>query len=138
MARAPKKRDEHAIQSSFFNWVRLQENAIPELRLMHAIPNGGHRHAAVAKRLKAEGVRAGVFDTFLPVARGGFHGLYIEFKCGANTLSPSQEAFQERANKEGYLCFTVWEAADAVKIVENYLNNKLKLLSPSVTINFGQ
>lgn len=52
----------------------------PELKLLHHIPNGGLRNKAVAGKLKAMGQRAGVPDLMLPVARGGFHGLYIEMK----------------------------------------------------------
>ena len=56
----------------------------------HAIPNGGDRSMIVASRLKAEGVKAGVWDVFVPVpvwhaspCNGETrwrHGLYLEFK----------------------------------------------------------
>jgi len=35
------------------------------------------------ERFKREGVLAGVSDIFVPVARGEFHGLYIEMKSQA-------------------------------------------------------
>ena len=37
---------------------------------MFRIPNGGSRHPAEAARLKAQGVKAGVPDLCIPVARG--------------------------------------------------------------------
>jgi hypothetical protein len=49
----------------------------PEARWLYAVPNGGFRHKAVAGKMKAQGVRAGVLDFNLDVARGGYHGLRI-------------------------------------------------------------
>jgi len=72
---------EHAHQVAVFMWV--QQTGIkqyPELARLFAIPNGGLRHAAIANRLKMEGVKAGVPDLFLPVPRGGYSGLFIEMK----------------------------------------------------------
>ena len=60
---------EHHEQCALFAWLRLQW---PDLdRVSFAIPNGGHRHKAVAGKLKAEGVKAGVPDIFIayPIAR---------------------------------------------------------------------
>ena len=71
---------ESAEQQALFMWAALQSAAYPELTLLYHIPNGGSRHKAEAGRLKAEGVKAGVPDLCLPVARGGFHGLYVELK----------------------------------------------------------
>ena len=48
----------------------------PELALLHHIPNGGTRDAVEAKHLKQQGVKSGVPDICLPVARGGYHGLF--------------------------------------------------------------
>ena len=67
-------------QTALFQWVAMMEGRIPELRLMHHCPNGGSRNAIEAHNLRLQGVKAGIPDIFLPVARGGFHGLYIEMK----------------------------------------------------------
>lgn len=53
---------EHTEQKAFVRWFRLQYRGV---RII-AIPNGGHRHVVVAKKLKAEGVESGVPDTFVP------------------------------------------------------------------------
>jgi hypothetical protein len=71
---------EHVEQSILFQRARMYEPRVPELRLLHAIPNGGDRHPAVAAKLRAEGVRAGVPDVCLPVPRRGHSALYIEMK----------------------------------------------------------
>ena len=63
----------------------------PELRLLHAIPNGGKRLKSEAARLQAMGVKPGVPDLCLPVPRGKYHGLYIELKrLYGGRVSPAQ------------------------------------------------
>ena len=39
--------------------------------LIYHVPNGGHRHKKVAEKLKDQGVKAGIPDLVLPMARGG-------------------------------------------------------------------
>lgn len=53
---------EHAEQVTF---LAEFERAYPGVRIF-AIPNGGLRNVAVAKKLKQEGVRKGVPDLFIP------------------------------------------------------------------------
>ena len=67
-------------QTALFQWAAMMEGRIPELALCHCIPNGGSRHPLEAVHLKQQGVKPGIPDIFLPVARGPYHGLYIEMK----------------------------------------------------------
>ena len=67
-------------QTALFQWAAMMEGHIPELALLHSVPNGGSRNPIEARHLKEQGVKAGIPDLFLPCARGGFHGLYIEMK----------------------------------------------------------
>ena len=67
-------------QAALFRWAECMAWKWPELRCMHHIPNGGSRNPIEARHLKEQGVKAGIPDVFLPCARGGFHGLYIEMK----------------------------------------------------------
>ena len=67
-------------QATLFEWAARAQGRYPELALMHHIANGGSRHPVEARHLKEQGVKAGIPDLFLPCARGGFHGLYIEMK----------------------------------------------------------
>ena len=71
---------EDAEQRVIFQWAAMETAACPELWLLYAIPNGGKRAIKTAIALKAQGVKSGVPDMCLPVARGGYHGLYIELK----------------------------------------------------------
>ena len=95
----------------------------PELRLLFAIPNGGQRNKATAGRLKAEGVRAGVPDMFLPVARGGYHGLFIELKRAdrSNHQTPLQRTWMELLATQGYRCVIAYGAGAALESILSYL-----------------
>jgi len=114
--------DEHSQQVALFMWVALiGVRQYPELSLLFAIPNGGARDVRVARKLKAEGVKAGVPDLFLPVGRGGWHGLFVEMKTparkpkrnGKGGVSDEQAAFGEKVQEQGYgwcVCYG-WEGA---------------------------
>ena len=78
-------------QISLFEMIDLMIHRFPELRCCHHIPNGGQRSKATAGRLRAEGVRAGIPDIHLPVAHGGYCGLWIELKAGRNRTTGAQD-----------------------------------------------
>lgn len=103
-------------QTALFEWARLMEGRYPELALLHAIPNGGSRHPVEAMHLKAQGVKAGIPDIFLPVARRGFHGLYIEMKRRkGGRVSVEQKRMILALNEQGYKAVVCagWEQAKA-------------------------
>jgi len=113
---------EHEEQAALFKWAKLSAGAHPELRLMYAIPNGGHRLKAVAGKLAAEGVKPGVPDTCLPVARGEFHGLYIEMKRrDGGALSPIQRGWIADLNDQGYQAECCYGWDEAREVIEAYL-----------------
>jgi VRR-NUC domain len=114
VARSP----EHELQKAYFQWARLH----PEARRAYAIPNGGQRNAVVAAKLKAEGVRKGVLDVHLPLARGGAHGLYIEHKAGKNRLSEEQAEEVDRLVADGYTVAVVWDDPGlSIDLTKRYL-----------------
>ena len=80
---------------------------------MFAIPNGGARHIAVAVKLKAEGVKAGVPDLMLPVSRKGYNGLFIEMKTEEGSEQPNQKKWRETLIGNGYLSVVCkgWDSA---------------------------
>ena len=119
---------ESAHQQAFFAALRLEGD--PLLALFHSIPNGGERNVVVASKMKAEGARRGVWDTFLPVQRGGRAGLYIEFKKPEHRthknggLSDAQIEFGLAVHAQGYathVCYT-WD--EALEVVRAYLKHK--------------
>ena len=74
-----------------------------ELATLYAIPNAGKRSRAVAGRMKASGLREGFPDLCLPIARGGFLSLYVEFKrTGGETPRPEQRAWLAALAAEGH------------------------------------
>lgn len=115
------KQDEHQAQAALFRWAELQRRRLPELNLLFAIPNGGFRNKATAGRLKAEGVKAGVPDICLPVARGEFHGLFIEMKAGRNKPTQSQVAWHYHLSQQGYRVAVCYGFEPAIELIEGYL-----------------
>lgn len=52
--------------------------------------------------MRSEGLKSGVPDLCLPVARSGYHGLYIELKAGKNKPTDNQLAWLEVLEAQGY------------------------------------
>jgi len=108
-------------QRALFEWARASEGRYPELALLHAVPNGGLRHIATAARMKAEGAKAGVPDICLPVARGPWHGLYVEMKTATGRLSEAQKRWLSALAKEGYRAEVARGFDEARELILDYL-----------------
>lgn len=105
---------EDSEQEALFEWAAYASGKYPELTLMHAIPNGGKRHIHTAVVLKKTGVKSGVPDIFLPVARKGKHGLYVEMKrLKSGSISANQKEWIAELTAQGYECVVCrgWVAA---------------------------
>ena len=118
---------EHTEQSALFEWAAWHVGKAPELKLLFAIPNGGARDAITGARMKREGQKAGVWDMLLPIARNGFHGLWIEMKVGANNLTPAQEAWGAAMLKQGYFCEVCYSWQAAARVLIDYLGLNARL-----------
>lgn len=116
--------NEHQHQVALFDWARMNEGTYPELALLYANPLGGKRPKRTAARMKAEGAKAGVPDLTLPVARGGYHGLYIEMKAGRNKLTESQYWWLKRLRMEGYYTVVCYSWEEARDVLVDYLAYK--------------
>lgn len=117
--RARNLATEHAEQAALFDWIAFNQHHYPELKRLYAIPNAGAgAQSGQAGKMKAEGVKAGVPDLFLPLPMRGWHGLYIEMKALDGTLAPAQVDWLDYLNAEGYaaaVCYG-WESARAVLV----------------------
>ncbi|MDB4726128.1 VRR-NUC domain-containing protein [bacterium] len=116
--------DQH--QAALFSWARLMKGKLPGIHLMFHPPNGGKRGEREAGRLKKQGVLAGVSDIVLPVARGGYHGLFIELKSPTGALTKTQEDFLAGVTEQGYMgvvCFGFDEAKE--EIIKYYASDLL-------------
>lgn len=105
---------EDAEQMCLFRWAAYEKGKWPELATMFHIPNEGKRGAVTAVRFKAMGLKAGVPDICLPVARGGYNVLFIELKRQkGGKLSENQREWIEALRKQGARAVVCegWEAA---------------------------
>lgn len=105
---------EHDEQAAFFEWFRL---AYPHV-IAFAIPNGGHRHITVGKKLKAEGVLPGVPDIMIA---DGKPGCFIEMKVKPNKVSDKQAEMLKILKKSGYYTAVCYGWEDAKRAAEFYL-----------------
>lgn len=64
---------------------------------------------------------AGVPDLHIPVAKQGYHGLYIEMKAGKNKPTDNQITVMDKLRKEGYRCEACWSLDEFITVVNNYL-----------------
>lgn len=108
------KNQEHQIQVAICQYLDLIK--IP----FFSIPNGGMRNVIVAKKLKAEGVKAGVADLFLMIPNKIFHGLFIEVKTPVGRQQPSQKDFEKIAFDSGYCYEVVRSLDDLINCLETY------------------
>lgn len=117
-----KEVTEHQSQCAIFKWARLQQGAIPELGLLFAVPNAGRRGGAVGRQMVNEGLKKGVPDMMLPVARKDWHGLFIELKKEGGKLSLEQNQWLYSINMQGYLAIVCWSSESAIDEIKNYLS----------------
>lgn len=116
-----RKRSEATEQERVMNWARFYEKDYPELKLIYHIPNGGSRNKLEAANLKRQGVKAGVPDLCLPVARSGKHGLYLEMKWGKNKTTEKQDWWLKQLMQQGYKTEVCWTAEEAISKIAQYL-----------------
>ena len=68
------------------------------------------------------GVKAGVPDLFLPVARGAYHGFFIEMKRETGgKVSPEQKEWHQRLIGQGYAVMVCHGCEEAVSALNDYL-----------------
>jgi hypothetical protein len=116
-----RKNLEHNSQAALFKLIGFLLPEYPELDLLFAIPNGGARNIIVASRLKAEGVKPGVPDLMLPVARQGYHGLFIEMKIAPNRPTKHQKEWLQNLTDQGYLATVCFSTEEAINLIKKYL-----------------
>ncbi len=123
--RPGRHNEEHRLQVALFKWAAYASARHPGLKLMFAIPNGGARDAVTGAMLKAEGVKAGVPDIFLPLPAGGYHGLFIELKTAQGRPSPEQREWLMRLRHRGYAAVLCQGLDAAVDTLTRYVAGQL-------------
>lgn len=110
MAKPAATPTEHIEQVTLIN---LWDKLFPEVRIF-AIPNGGFRHKTTAERMKAEGLRAGVPDLFVPEWR-----VFIEMKRQkGGRVSDDQADWLGYLAESGYTCIVAKGYEDALNQLE--------------------
>lgn len=123
-------------QMAVFCWAADNVGKYPQLKWLHAIPNGGSRNIIEAGKMVAAGLRSGVWDTFLPLPiqtewAKQYAGLYVEMKrekyrnAKNGGLTEDQIEFGEYAKKMGYYCQVCYNWIEAKEIITNYINLKI-------------
>jgi len=108
---------EESIQRLVIQWVRIH----PDIKnLVIHFANEGKRSPRCGKALKDIGLRPGVADLFIPMAKHGFHGLWIELKTLKGILSPVQKSFLEDMEQQGYCTHVCRSVDDTIKMIEWY------------------
>lgn len=115
------KFEEQEQQSYLFQWAAF----ISELKWLHGSMNGAKRSKSEIITAKKLGLKPGISDIFLPKARYGYHGLYVEMKCAKGKISKEQQEFIDDMLKEGYLACVCWTWIEAKEVIEKYLMDLL-------------
>lgn len=128
-----KTGSEDGHQAAVMCWAALNRPTYPQLKWLHAIPNGGSRHIVEAMKMVGTGTRSGILDLFLPwpslkpndsrTIHSFYHGLYIEMKVEKHRdkedggLTKQQVYFKAYADNVGYktaVCYSWQEARDEI------------------------
>lgn len=116
---------EHEEQANVVKWAKLQEVKHPELKWLFAIPNAAKRGPRLAAIMKAEGLKSGVSDLCLPVARGGYHALYVEMKALDGKTEETQREFIMDMKELGNQAVACWGFEAAKDTILEYLNSEV-------------
>jgi hypothetical protein len=119
---------EHQEQAEVIAWAEAHRARWPELAYLFSVPNfAGHMGRASTRlragaKAKREGRKAGVPDLVLPVARHGYHGLFIEMKRQrGGSVSPEQKAWHHALREQGYAVYVCRGAFAAITVLTSYL-----------------
>lgn len=123
----------------------LALHPVPELAWIHAIPNGGLRDKRTAAMLKAEGVKRGIPDVFLPLPLWGtiddgeyrpkvilYAGLYVEMKRPDSErgrkgrTSAEQNAAIDWLRHSGYAVSVCLDWETAAREIQAYVEQSRK------------
>lgn len=116
-----KRMSEALEQEALIQWANFARQEFKELEMLFHIPNGAKREIRVGAALKRQGVKAGVPDLFLPVARGIYHGLFIEMKVGKNKQTAEQYIWETNLVRENYKVVVCYSWIEAKEVIIKYL-----------------
>ena len=117
-----KLRTESDEQQEVINFCNsMADYGIEEYELIFHIPNEGKRTKKNGARLKREGLKKGIPDLFLPVAKMGYNGLFIEMKKSGGKTTVEQRWWMEKLRKQGYLVEVCDSSVKAIDLIKKYI-----------------
>lgn len=121
------KRSEYDEQVAIFAWAILNEYKYPCLDMLHgSIMGGTGIKPALLNKLKKAGMKKGKPDINLPVARGGYIGLWIELKRrGGPDPTEDQIRWLIRLAEEGHFCVCCKGSDAAIRTIKRYVDGKI-------------
>lgn len=121
---------EEQMQKAVIDAVNLRANQDERWKYVYHTPNGGNRDPRVGAKMQGQGVRRGVPDLCLPIARpadgtySAYHGLYLELKVNKRPLTTEQEQWIAFLREQGYCVGTIYdEPLEVLSAIEWYLDN---------------
>jgi len=122
---------EDQLQIMVVNYCEMKRHGLE--KIFH-VPNGGKRNVFEAKKFKRMGVKSGVPDLVLPVAKNGYHGLYLELKCARNdpagasrgTLTSNQQKIIKELKKDGYCVKVGFGFEHSIGFLNDYMAGKIE------------
>ncbi len=115
-------------QCKLFDWIR----SVKELK-SYCFHIGNERQCSVqqGRLLKRMGIRAGASDVFVGLARGAWHGMFLELKSVGNTPTESQEQFMLDMASQGYYCLWCVGFEEAKRAILHYMQIPSSILTIS-------
>lgn len=86
------------------------------------VPNEGLRSVVAGAQLRSIGLKKGVPDICVPVARGPYHSLYIEMKSEGGKPTKEQTEWIWRLREEGMCAYVCIGATNAIALIDQYRN----------------
>lgn len=109
-------KDEETIQREVAAWLDV---SLPrDWRWFH-VPNGGHRSKAVAGKLKAAGVKRGVYDVIICPPSGS--DIWIELKAAGNYLTAEQREWMEWRQAHGRPTYVARSLGEVITVLKDHL-----------------
>lgn len=119
---------EYQEQKNLIRWSQQPQirERYPCLKLLFHIKNEDRNATPATIAIdRAAGVKKGVPDLCLPVAAGGYHGLYIEMKAPHGRTRPEQDWWLSALAGQGYRTAVCHGWEDGTSVLTEYLEGQL-------------
>lgn len=112
---------EYKLHKACYEWMLYHPKLV---EYFYTIDHGEFRNIRVAKKLKAKGVKGGVFDILFLKSNKKHPCLWIEIKIGKNTLSDKQKIFKHLAENCNMKCAESRTLDEFINEIRSYCNVK--------------